>query len=225
MNLPFIPPFALLENWLNRCETDRDGKLRPTYDDLLDVLCGLLAVVPVDSDWYQEQYPAVAEMVARNPEETPASHFQKHGYFEGRQPFSPGWRDLQLPVPFAEFKTQFKMTPSRGRLYASIGRDEFLRLVKTILMAVPVDEIWYRTTYPLAEKMISSGTSSSARDHYIEQGYFKNYIPFEIKIDSDWYLSRYSHDRMGIDRGYARSAADHFVRIGYAEGCRPVPRQ
>ena len=212
-----------MKTWMASCAADGTTSLKPTFDDVLDVLKALLTAVPVDEDWYKATYAAVADFVTRSPAETATLHFRKHGYFEGRKPFAPGWRGLTAPVAFAELKTRLPVNPRRGRLLVTIERVEFIRLVKTILRAVPVDEAWYRNTYPAAAKMIDGGTFRSATEHFAEQGYFDGWLPFDIIVDDEWYVARYDHVRTGLQRGVARSAKDHFLQVGYHEGCRPTP--
>jgi len=219
----YIPPFTVLKRWIAGCAVADSTRLMPTYDDVLDVLKKFLEAVPVDDDWYVLQYPAVGDFLARTPAESAASHFHKHGYFEGRKPFAPGWCGLTAPVPFAQSCISLRLTPTRGRLQADIARDDFLDLVKNILKAVPVDESWYRATYRNAAKAIDDGTFLSVAEHYAERGYFDGCLPFNMIVDEDWYVSRYNHVRTGLERGVATSVQDHFMRLGYNEGCRPAP--
>jgi hypothetical protein len=219
----YVPPYPSLRKWMARFALTDDARMTPAYDDVLDVFKGFLQALPVDEDWYKAEYPAIPEFLRRMGTETATSHFQKHGYFEGRSPFALGWRDLTAPVPFAKLKTRLRISPVRGRLRADIAPDEFLDLIKTILMAVPVDEAWYRTTYPKVAKVIDDKIFPSAAYHYAEQGYFDGCIPFDMAVDAEWYVSRYDHVRIGLERGVAKSAQDHFVRMGYTEGCRPTP--
>jgi hypothetical protein len=219
----YVPPCSLLEKWMTRSVSPDSARLTPAYDDVLDVLKAFLQAIPVDADWYKAEYPAVADFLLRSPFHTATSHFQKHGYFEGRRPFAPGWRGLVAPVPFAQLKTSLRINPARGRLRADIARDDFLSLIKTILTAVPVDEAWYRATYRKAAKGIEDGRFASAIDHYAKQGYFDGCLPFDIAVDDEWYASRYDHVMTGLQRGVAKSAQDHFIRVGYTEGCRPTP--
>jgi hypothetical protein len=219
----YIPPCSVLEKWLAGVTAADSARLSPTYDDVLDVLKGFLQAIPVDEDWYKAKYPGILAFLARSPEHTATSHFQKHGYFERREPFAPGWRGLTAPVPFAQLRTVLRLSPTRGHLRADIARDDFIALIKAILLAVPIDEAWYRATYPRAEKAIADGTFPSLVHHYAEQGYFDGYLPFDMEVDDEWYASRYDHVRIGLQRGVARSAREHFLRIGYSEGCRPAP--
>jgi hypothetical protein len=197
--------------------------VRPPYDDVLDVVRAMIAVVPVDEDWYLAEYPTVARVVLRTPDETAAIHFRKHGYFEGRQPFAAGWRDLRQPVPFRELAKSFRLVVARGGLLADFDRNDFLDSIKTILALVSVDDEWYRKTYPGAADEVLSGRSSSAAEHYATTGYFQGLLPADVDVDDEWYVKRYSHVRVGLAEGVASSAKDHFMRIGYGEGCLPRP--
>jgi hypothetical protein len=213
----------MLSKWMDGYAVAGSTRLILPYDDVLDVLKGLLRAVPVDEAWYKAEYPAIPDFLARMQTETPASHFQKHGYFEGRKPFAPGWRDLTAPVRFAELKTRLGIILVRGRLSVDIAREDLLGLVRSILIAVPIDETWYRASYPDVASAIDHGTIASAADHYAKFGYFDGRLPFDIAVDEDWYVSRYEHVRTGLARGVATSGQDHFIRLGYKEGCRPTP--
>jgi hypothetical protein len=221
--MKYIPPYAALQIWMARVAVPGSRRLAPAYDDVLDVLKKILGSVAVDEDWYKAEYPAVSNYLKGAQTETAASHFHKHGYFEGRKPFAPGWRGRTAPVPFAVSCASLRITPIRGRLQVDIARDEFLGLVKNILIAVPVDEVWYRAAYPAPAKEIDGGKFASAADHFIKQGYADGCLPFEIVVDEKWYVTRYRHVRTGLERGVASSVQDHFMRVGYHEGCRPAP--
>jgi hypothetical protein len=222
-DMRYVPPYTMLSKWMDRYVVADTTRLSLLYDDVLDVLKGFLREIPVNDDWYKAEYPAVADYLGRMPAETPQSHFQKHGYFEGRRPFAAGWRDLTDPVPFAQLKTRLRIIPTRGRLRVDIERDDFVAIVKNMLLAIPIDQSWYRTRYPEAAKAVDNGTFPSVAHHYAEQGYFEGRLPFDIPVDADWYISRYGHVRIGLERGVAKSAQDHFIRLGYNEGCRPTP--
>jgi len=220
----FVPAFTLVEAWMRSCAAEDAAVLQSTYDDVLDVFKALLEGIPVDEDWYAAEYPAVADAIARRAIESASAHFQRHGHFEGRQPFADGWRDLVRPVPFIETQAKLRVVPAKGRLQVRVERDVFIGLIKNVIKAVPVDEEWYRAAYPAVSNMIGNGLVPSAAHHYVEMGYFESKMPFDFVVDEGWYFSQYEHVRNGIARGAARSAKDHFFRIGYGDGCRPVPR-
>jgi hypothetical protein len=219
----YVPPYTTLCRWMDGCATTSTDRLTSSYDDFLDVLRCFLFVIPVDEDWYKAEYPAILEFLLQMPTETAASHFHKHGYFEGRNPFPPGKHDRTAPVPFGKLQNRLRIVPTRGRLSVEIARDDLIALIKELLRAVPVDAGWYRATYPDVAGTIDSGMLASAADHYVEWGYFENRIPFDIAVDADWYMTRYDHVRIELEHGEAGSAQDHFIRVGYKQGCRPTP--
>jgi hypothetical protein len=219
----YVPPYTTLCKWMDSCVTAGRGHLTFSYDDILDVFRGFLLVVPVDEDWYKAEYPAILEFLVQMPTETAASHFRKHGYFEGRKPFPPSSQDRTAPVPFDELQNRLRIIPALGRLTIEIARDDLVKLIKALLRAVPVDAEWYRANYPDVAKTIDSGMLASAADHYVEWGYFEGRIPFDIAVDSDWYMIRYDYVRTELERGVVGSAQDHFIRVGYKQGCRPTP--
>ena len=219
-----IPPSCLvLTKWMDSVGTPGTRNLSPQYDDILDVLEVVLRAVPVDEPWYLAEYPGVADFIARTPTETAASHYRKHGYFERRRPFAPGWRGLPDPAPFSRIQTRLRIVPARGRLLVDITRDGLFAAIKEILIAVPVDDAWYRATYPKAAADIDNGRFASARDHYLNAGFCAGCLPSDPMVNEAWYLSHYEHVRNGIERGLAVTPTQHFIRIGYQEGCRPIP--
>jgi hypothetical protein len=217
-----VPPFPLLDKWLLGCAVQGSTILQVPYDDILDVLRGFLAVVPVDEDWYKSEYPDILGFLARNRDESATSHFRKFGYFDGRHPFAEGWRGLLRPILFTGIKKTFKAVVTRDGLRVDIERAALLKIVHELLLLVRVDETWYPTAYPEAAEAISAGVFLSAGDHYVHQGYFEGFLPADVVVDDEWYVSHYPHARRAIECGVAISAKDHFIRIGYGEGCRPT---
>jgi hypothetical protein len=222
-DMSYVPAYSTLKRWMDRYTVGGTSRLMPPYDDVLDVLKEFLRVIPVDEHWYKAQYPAIEGYLRQAPTETPSSHFRKHGYFEGRSPFAPGSTGLAEPVAFAGLKTRLRIIPYHGRLRVDIERADMLEIIKSLLAAVPIDESWYRATYPQAAGSIDDGTFPTATNHYAQVGYFEGYFPFQIIVDEKWYVSRYDHVKIGLERGRAKSAQDHFMRLGYQEGCRPTP--
>jgi hypothetical protein len=218
-----VPPYAALQRWMD-CQALADSaRLTPAYDDVLDVLSGYLRPVPVDEDWYRSEYPAVRSFLAHAPEHTVALHFQKHGYFERRLPFASGWQGRTAPPPFARLKAKMRLFPRRGQLRVGIECDAFLDWIKAILQAVPVDEAWYRATYPKAAREIDAGLFMSISDHYAGRGYFENCLPRDCAVDERWYLATYATARQARENGQIASAKEHFMRVGYAQGHRCMP--
>jgi hypothetical protein len=119
-------------------------------------------------------------------------------------------------------KSTIRLLSVKGQLKVDMTYDELLELVKTFLRAVPLDETWYRTTYPDVDEAIRSGAYRSARQHFVDHGYFEGRRPFELQVDEAWYLKTYPDVKGGVESGEVSSALDHYVRLGYEEGRKPA---
>lgn len=128
---------------------------------------------------------------------------------------------MKYLVPFSALKSSMKLLSMKGQLKVDMNYDEFLDLVKKFLLAVPIDEQWYRTTYPDVAEAIKAGAYKSARQHFVDHGYFEGRRPFELEMDEAWYLKQYPDIEQAVKNGDVESARDHFVRLGYEEGRMP----
>jgi hypothetical protein len=103
-----------------------------------------------------------------------------------------------------------------------ISQESFVQALRLLLRGVQVDEHWYVTAYPDIAEAIAAGAVKSAKNHFVENGYFEGRLPFELSVDEDWYLSTYPDVAEGITRGDFRSAKEHFQNYGYKEGRLPA---
>jgi hypothetical protein len=125
-------------------------------------------------------------------------------------------------LPFSVLKNSIKLMSVKGQLKVDVSYDEFLDFVKKFLQAVPIDEKWYRTTYPDVDEAIKAGAYRSGRQHFVEHGYFEGRRPFELEIDEAFYMRQYPDIQEGISKGLLESAREHFVKNGYEEGRIPA---
>jgi hypothetical protein len=125
-------------------------------------------------------------------------------------------------IPFSVLKNSTRLLSVRGQLKVDLNYDEFLEIVKKLLLAVPVDETWYLAKYDDVADAIRAGTYRNAKQHFIENGYFEGRRPFESQVDAAWYLEEYPDVKTGIAEGTIMSAADHFASHGYDEGRLPI---
>ena len=128
---------------------------------------------------------------------------------------------MKYLVPFSALKSSIKLLSMKGQLKVDMNYDEFLDLVKKFLQAVPIDEDWYRTTYPDVAEAIKAGAYRSARQHFVDHGYFEGRRPFDLELDEAFYMKQYPDIAQAVSSGDLDSARDHFVRIGYDEGHLP----
>lgn len=129
---------------------------------------------------------------------------------------------MQYVPPFASLKNAMRLQSVKGQLKVEMTYDELLDLLKRLLRAVPFDEEWYRTTYPDVDEAIRGGAYHSARQHFVEHGYFEGRRPFALAVDEQWYLTNYPDVGEGVRKGSIHSALDHFERHGYEEGRMPA---
>src|SRR6516225_9754393 len=61
-------------------------------------------------------------------------------------------------------------------------REQFLSLIRRLLASVPVDEHWYTTTYKDIDEAIQAGLVSSAKDHFVSNGYFEGRLPAKVVV-------------------------------------------
>lgn len=128
---------------------------------------------------------------------------------------------MKYLVPFKVLRNSLKLLSVKGQVKVDLTYDEFLSLVKQMLQAVPIDEVWYRTTYPDVDQAIRAGAYRSARQHFVEHGYFEGRRPFDLEIDESFYMRQYPDIQESVRKGLVASALDHFVRNGYDEGRIP----
>ena len=126
-------------------------------------------------------------------------------------------------VPFNKIKAMVNIDHDKGRLMVSASYDEFLEMVRAVLSTIEVDEEWYLATYPDVVVGIKNGKVSSARDHFMYNGYFEGRLPFPLKVDERWYLTANPEVADFVRAGKLESGQQHFDHDGYKEGRWPFP--
>jgi hypothetical protein len=104
-----------------------------------------------------------------------------------------------------------------------IEREAFVTLIKKLLLAVDIDEDWYRKQNPDVDAAIATGTYRSGKHHFVEEGYFEGRRGGPVKVDEEWYKKTYPDVAEGIDLGEIASAQEHFDEFGFHEGRLPAP--
>lgn len=125
--------------------------------------------------------------------------------------------------PFEGIKTFVTFAALKGELTVSTGYAQFTQLIRTLLQGIEVDEAWYLTQYPDVADAVDKGIITSAKEHFLNDGYFEGRMPFPIKVDEGWYLEQNPGIAEYIQRGELESAQQHFNDNGYREGRRPFP--
>ena len=129
---------------------------------------------------------------------------------------------MRYLIPFAALKNHVRLLSVKGQLRVDMAYDEFLEILKRMLHAIEVDEEWYRTTYPDVDDAIAAGAYKTAKQHFIENGYFEGRRPSFFEVDEEWYLQTYPDVADEVEAGRIVSASDHFHSNGYGEGRFPA---
>jgi hypothetical protein len=123
--------------------------------------------------------------------------------------------------PFDKVKVMVTVGSDRGKLTVSATYDAFLAMVRAMLAVIDVDEAWYLEQYPDVVTGIANGKVSSARDHFVHNGYFEGRLPFPMEVDERWYLTENPEVAEYIRAGRLTSGQQHFDQDGYREGRLP----
>jgi hypothetical protein len=123
--------------------------------------------------------------------------------------------------PFELIRRSIEISTVRGELRVNVSYEDFVRILKTLIQGIEVDEAWYASTYEDIGGAIKKGVIRSARQHFVDDGYFEGRRPFPIKVDEKWYLTENPDVAESIRTGVVASAQEHFDKDGYSEGRLP----
>jgi len=123
--------------------------------------------------------------------------------------------------PFDLLRRSVEITTVKGELRVSVSYDDFIKLIRMMIASIPVDEDWYLKEYEDIAEAIRNGTVGSARQHFVDDGYFEGRRPFPMEVDERWYLEQYPDVAESVRKGAVSSAEQHFIEDGYREGRLP----
>lgn len=130
--------------------------------------------------------------------------------------------DIDYFPPFSVVKKSLQFKAVNGEVQVSLTYDELVRLMKLMACSVHVDENWYLARNPDVVAAIRSGQVRSARQHWVEFGYFEGRLPGPLAIDPDWYMGAYPDVAQAVAAGVTQSPHSHFLEFGYQEGRLPA---
>ncbi len=133
---------------------------------------------------------------------------------------------MKYVVPFSFVRQRFVDLGRAGKAAGGnhaggLSEEMLIELAKLFLMSVDVDEAWYRKTNPDVDEAIIDGVQKSAKEHFVQSGYFEDRLPAELTVDETWYLSQYPDVQQVLKEGIIKSPTQHFHEHGYREGRRP----
>jgi len=123
--------------------------------------------------------------------------------------------------PFEMIRRSIEMSTVRGELRVNVSYEDFVKILRTMISGIEVNEAWYLRTYEDIATAIRDGIVASARQHFVADGYFEGRLPFPIAVDASWYLADNPDVATSIRDGVVIDAQGHFDQDGYREGRLP----
>ncbi len=102
--------------------------------------------------------------------------------------------------------------------FIRIDENRLRAALRDLLELVEVDEKWYLEFNSDVRVAFRQGKFASAREHYLNSGYFEDRLPRPMKVDADWYLKTYPDVAEAIRNKKCDSAQEHFEKNGFKEG-------
>jgi len=123
--------------------------------------------------------------------------------------------------PFDLIRRSVEIATVRGELRVNVSYDDFIRILRLMISGIEVNEEWYLREYEDIGQAIREGTIASAKQHFMDDGYFEGRLPFPMPVDEKWYLDENPDVAESVRKGIVDSAEQHFVEDGYREGRLP----
>jgi hypothetical protein len=106
----------------------------------------------------------------------------------------------------------------------TVDREGFKAFIREVLRTMPFDEAWYLARYPDVAEAVAKG-ETTARDHYVEFGYYEGRLPGLEGFDAAAYCRAYPDLVHFLSHpGSMELASAHFVEHGYREGRQAPPK-
>lgn len=129
---------------------------------------------------------------------------------------------MQYLPPFERIKSQFRVSrPRNDTARANAANDDLVRLVQALLIGIEVDEAWYLEQHADVADGIRAGYIRSAKQHFLDHGYYEGRTPFRMPVDEIWYLATNADVADQVRMGTFESGQAHFDGPGYREGRLP----
>jgi len=123
--------------------------------------------------------------------------------------------------PFEIVKGFMRLTTVRGEPRVNASYDDIQRMIRVLLAGIEVNEAWYLRTYEDVAQGIRDGLIVSAKQHFVDHGYFEGRRPFPMTVDERWYLATNADVAEQVRHGTFDSGQGHFDSSGYKEGRLP----
>ena len=125
--------------------------------------------------------------------------------------------------PFDLIRRSVEISTVKGELRVSVAYDDFIRILRMLNSGIEVNEEWYLREYEDIAEAIRDGSVESAKQHFMEDGFFEGRLPFPMPVDERWYLEENADVAESVRKGVVGSGQQHFTEDGYREGRLPYP--
>ena len=130
--------------------------------------------------------------------------------------------DAYVPPHFGRFKQMAKVYGwEQGHETLTMSRAGFAALMQELLAFADFDEAWYLSTYKDVADAVAQKKFKSARDHYLNYGYFEGRLPTAKGFDAGYYAKQYGDVAKELKGSDPKLLVHHFLTHGYAEGRQP----
>jgi hypothetical protein len=123
--------------------------------------------------------------------------------------------------PFDLIRRMVEVHSVKGELRVSLSYDDFVAILRMMIAGVELDAAWYLRENADIARAVEDGTVQSARQHFIDDGYFEGRAPFAMPVDEEWYLAQNPDVAESVRSGVVASGQQHFSEDGYREGRLP----
>ena len=123
--------------------------------------------------------------------------------------------------PFDLIRRLVGTSTVKGELRVSTSYDDFIKTLRMLISGIEVDETWYLKQYEDIALAVAEGSINSAKQHFVDDGYFEGRLPFPMPVNERWYLEQYPDVADSIRRSAVESGQQHFSDDGYREGRLP----
>jgi len=123
--------------------------------------------------------------------------------------------------PFDLLRRSVEISTVRGELRVSLSYYDFIKNIRLMIAGIEVDEAWYSQAYDDIGRAIQEGRIASAKQHFLDDGYFEGRLPFSVIVDEKFYENTYPDVADSIRKGIVPSSQTHFDEDGYREGRLP----
>jgi hypothetical protein len=127
--------------------------------------------------------------------------------------------------PFERVKRYFRTSVAAdGAVRVNTSYEDLMQMIQALLCAIEVDEAWYLQQNPDVADGIRAGTIKSAKEHFLDHGFFEGRAPYPVTVDETWYLATNPDVAEQVQQGRFASGQAHFNVSGYRDGRLPRPK-